>query len=215
VVDVDYRGSTGYGRPFRDLLKYKWGVYDVQDAEKAALYLVKEGKVDVNRICISGGSAGGFTTLAALANTSAFSAGCSLYGVADLTKLAEDTHKFESHYLDQLIGPYPEQKALYIDRSPITHVDRLKSPLYIFQGDEDKIVPLNQAQAIFDAVNAKKIPVGIEIFKGEQHGFRKAENIKRSLDAQISFYCKVYGIPSQFVVPIDLKNEENIKPLKK
>jgi len=211
VCDVNYRGSTGYGRPFRHALNYNWGVYDVEDAVNAARYLANEKKVDINRLCISGGSAGGYTTLAALVSSDVFKAGCSRYGICDLTALAHDTHKFEARYLDTLIGPYPQAESTYKERSPINHIDKFSCPLMIFQGDEDKVVPLNQAQLIFDALKNKGIPVGMEIFEGEGHGFRKAENIKRSVDGELGFYCKVFGINADHIPSVTLENETSQK----
>jgi len=208
VCDVNYRGSTGYGRRFRQSLYKNWGIYDVQDAVSAADYLVKEGKVDGNRVCISGGSAGGFTTLASLVFSTVFKAGVSRYGVSDLTLLAKDTHKFESRYLDNLIGPYPEEEQKYKDLSPINHVEKFSSPLMLFQGDEDEVVPVNQAIVIFEAVKNKGLPVGMEIFKGEQHGFRKAENIMRALDGEFNFYGNIFKIPipDPLIPPIVIHN---------
>jgi dipeptidyl aminopeptidase/acylaminoacyl peptidase len=208
VCDVNYRGSTGYGRRFRHLLYKNWGIYDVADAVAAVNYLVKEGKVDGNRVCISGGSAGGFTTLASLAFSTVFKAGVSRYGVSDLTLLAKDTHKFESRYLDNLIGPYPAEEQKYKDLSPINHVDKFSSPLMLFQGDEDAVVPVNQAVLIFEAVKNKGLPVGMEIFKGEQHGFRKAENIMRALDGEFNFYGNIFKIPipDPLIPPIVIHN---------
>jgi dipeptidyl aminopeptidase/acylaminoacyl peptidase len=208
VCDVNYRGSTGYGRRFRQSLYKNWGIYDVQDAVSAADYLVKEGKVDGNRVCISGGSAGGFTTLASLVFSTVFKAGVSRYGVSDLTLLAKDTHKFESRYLDNLIGPYPEEEQKYKDLSPINHVEKFSSPLMLFQGDEDEVVPVNQAIVIFEAVKNKGLPVGMEIFKGEQHGFRKAENIRRALDGEFNFYGMIFKIPipDPLIPPLEIHN---------
>jgi dipeptidyl aminopeptidase/acylaminoacyl peptidase len=170
-------------------------------------YLVDRGEVDDNRLAIAGGSAGGYTTLCALAFRDVFSAGASYYGVADLETLASDTHKFESRYLDNLIGPYPEQRDLYIERSPIHHVDLFSCPLILFQGLEDKVVPPDQAGKMFEAVRAKGLPVSYLPFEGEQHGFRKAENIKRALDAELYFYSKVFGFElADPVEPVSIDN---------
>jgi dipeptidyl aminopeptidase/acylaminoacyl peptidase len=195
VVDVNYRGSSGYGRAYRDLLQGQWGIADVEDCAAAARFLVDRGDVDPDQLCIRGGSAGGYTTLAALARDDTFAAGASHYGVADLGALATDTHKFESRYLDGLVGPWPEAAATYDERSPINHTDRLDRPLIVFQGLEDAIVPPNQAEMIVEAVRAKGVPVAYVPFEGEQHGFRKAENIRAALDGELSFYAQVLGFP--------------------
>jgi len=193
VVDVNYGGSTGYGRPYREALNGTWGIVDVEDCRAAAQALVERGLVDKNRIVIRGGSAGGFTTLAALTATDFFKAGASLYGVADLKLLASDTHKFESRYLDGLIGPLPAAEKLYDERSPINHIDRLTCPLIFFQGVEDKTVPPNQAETMVEAIAAKHLPVAYYLFEGEGHGFRKAETIRRVLDLELGFYGRVFG----------------------
>lgn len=207
VLDVNYGGSTGYGRVFRQRLNRQWGVVDVADCVNAVRYLVDRGEVDGNRLAIAGGSAGGYTTLSALAFRDVFSAGTSYYGVADLETLARDTHKFESRYLDSLIGPYPEQHELYLERSPIHHVDLLSCPLILFQGLEDEVVPPDQAEKMFEAVRAKGLPVSYLLFEGEQHGFRRAENIKRALDAELYFYSKVFGFElADPVEPVSIDN---------
>lgn len=193
VVDVNYGGSTGFGRAYRDLLQGQWGVVDVEDCAAAARGLADEGRVDGNRLAIRGGSAGGFTVLAVLERYDHFGAGTNLFGVADLGALAADTHKFESRYLDGLIGPYPEREDLYIERSPINHTDRLSSPLLVLQGLEDEIVPPNQSEAIVAAVAAKGLPHAYVTFEGEQHGFRQAPNIIRSFEVELWFYGKVFG----------------------
>jgi dipeptidyl aminopeptidase/acylaminoacyl peptidase len=193
VLDVNYGGSTGYGRAYRERLKGQWGIVDVDDCVNGAQYLAEQGLVDGDRLCIDGGSAGGYTTLAALAFRDVFKAGASYYGVSDLKALATDTHKFESRYLDGLIGAYPEQADLYRERSPIHAVDQLSCPLIFFQGDEDKIVPPNQAEMMVEALKAKGLPVAYVLYEGEQHGFRKAENIKRTLDGELYFYARVFG----------------------
>ena len=189
VLDVNYGGSTGYGRAYRDRLHQQWGVVDVDDCINATKYLIAENKVDSARVVITGGSAGGYTTLAALTFRDFFQAGGSHYGVSDTEALVRDTHKFESRYLDWLIGPYPAQQALYRERSPIYHAERLSVPVIFFQGEEDKIVPPNQTALMVEALQRKKIPVGYWLFAGEQHGFRQAENIKRALDAELYFYA--------------------------
>jgi dipeptidyl aminopeptidase/acylaminoacyl peptidase len=194
VIDVNYGGSTGYGRGYRELLKGNWGVVDVEDCIAAARWLGQQRRVDPNRLCIRGGSAGGFTTLAALAREdTAFSAGADYFGVADLEALAIETHKFESRYLDTLIGPYPQERELYRRRSPIEHVDAFSRPLIVLQGLEDEVVPPNQATMIVDALRAKGVPVAYVAFEGEQHGFRQADNIRRSLDSELSFYAQIFG----------------------
>lgn len=207
VVDVNYGGSTGYGREYRQRLKGQWGVIDIDDCANAAKYLAREGKVDGDRLAISGGSAGGYTTLGALTFRDTFKAGASYYGVSDLEALAKETHKFESRYLDGLIGPYPERQDLYQERSPIHHCDRLSCPVAFFQGLEDKIVPPNQAEAMVEALTAKGLPVAYVAFEGEQHGFRRAENIKRALDGEFYFYSRVFGYePAEEIEPLNIEN---------
>ncbi len=207
VLDVNYGGSTGYGRDYRERLKGNWGIVDVDDCVNGARYLVEKGWVDGDRLCIDGGSAGGYTTLAALAFRDVFKAGASLYGVSDLEALARDTHKFESRYLDGLIGPYPEREDLYKARSPINAIEQLSCPLIFFQGDEDKIVPPNQAEMMVDALKAKGLPVAYVLFEGEQHGFRKAENIKRALDGELYFYSRVFGFElAEAIEPVAIAN---------
>ncbi len=193
VVDVDYRGSTGYGTAFRKSLDGQWGVADVVDCVAAAQYLAERGDVDPERLMIRGGSAGGFTVLAALAFHDVFSAGASRYGIADLEALATDTHKFESRYLDTLVGPYPEQKATYVERSPINHVDGIDVPLIVLQGAEDVIVPPSQAEMIVSAVKSKGVKVAYLLFPDEQHGFRQADNIVCALEAELAFFGEVLG----------------------
>ncbi|MBW4474384.1 MAG: S9 family peptidase [Stenomitos rutilans HA7619-LM2] len=207
VLDVNYGGSTGYGREYRERLKGQWGIVDVDDCANGAKDLAESGRVDGDRLVIDGGSAGGYTTLAALTFRKVFKAGASFYGVSDLAALAQDTHKFESRYLDGLIGPYPEAEALYRERSPIYATDRLSCPVIFFQGDEDKIVPPNQAEMMVNALRAKKLPVAYVLFAGEQHGFRKAENIKRTLDGEFYFYAKVFGFAmADDVEPVAIDN---------
>jgi len=206
VLDVDYGGSTGYGRAYRRRLRGAWGIVDIDDVCNGAKYLVDEGLADGNRLCIDGGSAGGFTTLGALAFRDVFQAGCSLYGVGDLTALAGDTHKFESRYLDGLVGKYPEDKKIYKERSPIESVDTLSCPILLLQGDEDKIVPPNQAEQMHEALLKKGIPTCLKIYKGEQHGFRKAENIEDALDSELSFYGKIFGINVPGAIDLKIEN---------
>jgi len=208
VADVNYGGSTGLGRDYRRRLNGQWGVVDVTDAIRAAEFLVRVGKADPRRLVIRGGSAGGFTTLAALTGyPDVFKAGASYYGVSDLEALAHDSHKFESRCLDILVGPYPEMKALYEARSPIHHVDRLVCPLILFQGLEDKVVPPNQSEMMAAALRAKGRPVAYVPFAGEQHGFRKAESIIRSLEAELYFYGAVFGFePADRIEPVKIDN---------
>jgi dipeptidyl aminopeptidase/acylaminoacyl peptidase len=207
VLDVNYGGSSGYGREYRERLKGQWGIVDVDDCINGARYLVERGEVDSNRLAIRGGSAGGYTTLSALTFRDAFKAGASHYGISDLEALAKDTHKFESRYLDGLIGPYPERRDLYVERSPIHFTDRLSCPMILFQGLEDKIVPPNQAEKMVEAVRAKGLAVAYLTFEGEQHGFRKAENIKRVLEAELYFYSKVFGFKlPEPIEPVKIEN---------
>lgn len=207
VVDVNYGGSTGYGRAYRERLNGQWGVVDVDDCVNAARFLAKRGDVDGDRLCIDGGSAGGYTTLAALAFRDAFKAGASYYGLSELELFVHDTHKYESRYLERLIGPYPAARDLYVERSPIHHVDRLSAPCVFFQGLEDKIVPPNQAELMVDGLRKKGIPVAYVGFEGEQHGFRRAENIKRSLDVELSFFGRVFGFtPADQIAPVRIEN---------
>jgi dipeptidyl aminopeptidase/acylaminoacyl peptidase len=208
VVDVNYGGSTGFGRPYREALNGTWGIVDVEDCAAAAKALADRGLVDRDRIVIRGGSAGGFTTLAALTSTNVFQAGASLYGVADLKLLASDTHKFESRYLDGLIGPLPQADALYIERSPIHHIDRLACPLIFFQGLDDKTVPPNQAETMVEAVAARGLPVAYYAFEGEGHGFRQAETLRRVLDLELGFYGRVFGFtPPGLSEEVVIRNE--------
>ncbi len=207
VLDVNYGGSTGYGRAYRERLNDTWGITDVDDCVAGAKYLVEKGLVDGNRLTIRGWSASGYTTLAALAFTNVFKAGASHFGISDLEAMARDTHKFESRYLDRLIGPYPERRDIYLERSPIYYVDAISCPLILFQGLEDLVVPPNQAQMMFDAVDAKKLPVSLVMFEGEQHGFRKAENIRRSLDGELYFLSRVFGFePAEAIEPVEIAN---------
>lgn len=192
LLDVNYRGSTGYGREFRDSLKDNWGIYDVQDCIAGAEHLVQQKKVDRNRLTIDGGSAGGYTTLCALTMHDYFSAGASHYGVSDLELLAKDTHKFESRYLDSLIGEYPAKKSIYVERSPMAHIKNLSKPIIFFQGAEDKIVLPSQAELMVNALREKHLPVAYVLFDGEQHGFRQAKNIQKSLDGEFYFFSKIF-----------------------
>lgn len=207
VLDVNYGGSSGFGRDFRERLKGKWGIVDVDDCVSGASYLVGKGEVDRKRLMITGGSAGGYTTLCALTFRDVFSAGASHYGVSDVEALAKETHKFESRYLDGLLGPYPEMKNLYFERSPINFTERLACPVIFFQGLEDEVVPPNQAEAMVKALRAKGIPVAYIAFEGEQHGFRQAGNIKRALDGELYFYSRVFGFElAEPVEPVEIEN---------
>ncbi|KAK8596788.1 hypothetical protein V6N13_001395 [Hibiscus sabdariffa] len=188
-VDVNYGGSTGYGREFRERLLGRWGIVDVDDCCSCARFLLENGKADKERLCITGGSAGGYTTLAALAFRDTFKAGASLYGVADLSLLRAETHKFESRYLDKLVG---DEKA-YFERSPINFVDKFSCPIILFQGLEDKVVPPDQARKIYKALKEKGLPVALVEYEGEQHGFRKAENIKFTIEQQMVFFARLIG----------------------
>jgi dipeptidyl aminopeptidase/acylaminoacyl peptidase len=193
VLDVNYRGSTGYGRRYRNLLRGQWGVYDIDDCIAGARFLVERGDVDGERVAITGGSAGGFTTIGALTFRDFFTAGVSLFGVSDLEALAKETHKFESRYLDSLLGPYPQAAQIYRDRSPIHHTDRLSAPMILFQGEDDKVVPPAQAQTMAESLRARGIPVELVLYPGEGHGFRRAENIIRTVETTLVFLGRVYG----------------------
>ncbi len=209
VVDVNYGGSTGYGRAYRERLNGMWGVVDLQDCVNAARYLVDEGLADPDRLLITGGSAGGYTTICALTYTDEFAAGASYFGLADLEPFATgDTHKFESHYEHTLVGPYPEAAELYRERSPINFVDRITTPMLVLQGEDDEIVPKSQAEVIVRALRERGVPHAYLLFPGEGHGFRKAENIVSSLHAELSFYAQVLGFePGD---PIPKLNVENL-----
>ena len=207
VLDVNYGGSTGYGRAYRQRLDGQWGIVDMEDCARGAQYLVAQGLADGGRLAITGGSAGGYTTLCALTFTEVFRAGASYYGISDLKAMARDTHKFESRYLDRLIGPYPERLDLYRARSPIHFTEQLACPLILFQGLEDKVVPPNQAEMMLAAMRAKGLPVAYLPFEGEQHGFRRAENIVRALEAELYFYSRVFGFELADVVePVEIEN---------
>lgn len=209
VLDVNYSGSTGYGRAYRQRLYGQWGVMDVDDCVAGARYLVERGEVDGDRLIITGGSAGGYTTLCALTFRDFYKAGASHFGIGDLETLVRDTHKFESRYLENLVGPYPARRDLYVERSPIHFVDRLTCPLILFQGLEDEIVPPDQSRKMYEAVKSKKLPVAYLEFEGEQHGFRKAVNIKRALDAELYFYSSVFGF--QLADPVEPVSIDNLQ----
>ncbi|MCA1815189.1 MAG: prolyl oligopeptidase family serine peptidase [Acidobacteria bacterium] len=207
VLDVNYGGSTGYGRAYRERLNGAWGITDVDDCVNAARYLCEQGLADAERCVIDGGSAGGYTTLAALTFRRQFKAGASYYGVSDLAALVRDTHKFESRYLDRLVAPYPAGEAVYRERSPIFFTERLACPVIFFQGLEDKVVPPNQAEMMVEALRRKGLPVAYVAFPGEQHGFRRAENIKRTLDGELYFYSRVFGFRlADEVEPVPIEN---------
>ena len=194
VVDINYRGSTGFGRKFRHSLASNWGIADVEDTQYVVNYLIEQKKVDPERCIIRGGSAGGYTVLSALTFTDAFKAGASLYGIGDLETLAKDTHKFESRYLDKLVGPYPQAREIYRQRSPIHHVHRLSCPVIFLQGLEDQVVPANQAEMMVDSLKERNIEVEYITFADEGHGFRKANNIIRALEAEYSFYQRIFAL---------------------
>ncbi len=211
VANVDYRGSTGYGRAFRQLLNGQWGVVDVEDAAAAARHLAGEGLVDPRRMAIRGGSAGGLTTLLATMLDDAFTAAVSYFGVVDMAALIADTHKFESRYLDTIVGPMPDAAAVVRERSPITHVDRAHTPTLVMQGLEDAVVPPAQAEAIVTALASRGVPHAYLPFAGEQHGFRMAASQTRALEAEQSFYAAVFGFtPADLLEPLELKFAENL-----
>ncbi len=204
VIDVNYGGSTGYGREYRERLRGQWGVVDVEDTVTAARALVDRGLADPARLAIRGGSAGGWTVLAALTRTDVFGAGASYFGVAELLEFVADTHDFESRYLDGLVGPLPESHDLYVERAPLSHVDGVNCPVLLLQGAEDKIVPPAQSEMFRDALARKGIPHAYLLFEGEQHGFRRAENQIRSLEAELSFYGQVFGFTPPGVPVLEL-----------
>ncbi len=209
LVDVNYGGSSGYGRDYRQRLRGSWGVVDLDDCVNAAKYLAGSGRADSRRLLIHGGSAGGYTTLCALTFRDVFAAGASYFGVADAGALARDTHKFESRYLDSIIGPWPDAQALYEERSPIFHTDRLRTPMILFQGLEDKVVPPAQAEMMAAALDEKGVPYAYVAYEGEQHGFRKAENQRRTAEAELYFYSRVLGFtPADELEPVRIENEE-------
>jgi dipeptidyl aminopeptidase/acylaminoacyl peptidase len=209
VVDLNYGGSTGYGREYSDRLRRRWGEVDVEDAAAAARFLAERGDVDPDRIEVTGGSAGGYTTLLALAVRDEFAAGTSYYGVADLVTFHEETHKFESHYDEYLVGKWPEEMDVYRERSPVTHADSISRPLLFLQGLDDKVVPPPQSETIVDALKQRGIPYAYIAFAGEGHGFRKDENVKRALEAELSFLGQVFGFePADEIEPIQIENLE-------
>ena len=207
-VDVDYRGSTGYGRAYREQLNGQWGVVDLQDCVNAARYLVDEGEADGDRLLITGGSAGGYTTICALTFTDVFAAGTTYFGIADLEQFAGgETHKFELEYEHTLVGPYPERADLYKERSPIHFTDRISTPMLVLQGADDRVVPPSQAELIVAALRERGIPHAYLLYEGEGHGFRKAENIAASLEAELSFYAQVLGFePAGSIRTLEIEN---------
>ncbi len=216
LLDVNYSGSTGYGRKYRERLNGndgqpgKWGLLDVQDCCDAALYVVAQGLANKNQLIIRGSSAGGYTVLCALTYENVFAAGASYYGIAELSSLASDTHKFESCYLDRLIAPYPEYKLLYQQRSPINSSEKLNCPVIFFQGMQDRVVPKEQAEKMFEVLQKKGLPVAVQYYEGEQHGFRKAETIVKSLENELSFYQLIFNLKAKdeirFNGDIELRN---------
>jgi dipeptidyl aminopeptidase/acylaminoacyl peptidase len=205
LVDVNYRGSTGYGRAYRNALREQWGVIDTDDCIAAARYLTEQGLVDGDRKAIRGGSAGGYTTLCALTFHDDFATGASYFGVADIGALAEETHKFESRYMDSMVGPYPEAVDLYRERSPVYHTELLSRPMVILQGLDDEVVPPDQAERMIEALDRKGIPYSYLAFEGEGHGFRRAENIERSAEAELFFYGWVFGfVPAGDIPPVEI-----------
>jgi len=211
VVDVNYGGSTGFGRKYRDRLKNNWGIVDVEDCVNAAQYLVNRGSVDGERLAIRGGSAGGFTTYCALTNHTLFSAGVSRYGVADLSCLVKESHKFEVRYLDSMIGPWPAAKDIYNSRSPINQADKFNCPVLLLQGDEDAVVPPAQSIAMAKALDNKAIPHALIMLKGEQHGFRMHENIRFALETELNFYGQIFKIQiADKLAELELKHSNKI-----
>jgi dipeptidyl aminopeptidase/acylaminoacyl peptidase len=208
---VNYRGSTGYGRSYRNALGGQWGVADLDDCLNAALFLVDEGLVDVDRLAIRGGSAGGYTTLCALTFSDVFSAGSSYYGISDLTTFVDDTHKFESRYVDSLVGPYPESAEIYEQRSPLQHLENLDCPVILLQGLDDKVVPPSQSEQVVAALKSRGVPHAYLAFEGEGHGFRGASTIERSLEAELYFFGRVLGfVPADTLAPVIIANEESL-----
>jgi len=212
VVDLNYGGSTGYGREYRDRLRGTWGVVDVEDSAAAVRYLAERGDVDPARVQITGGSAGGYTTLMALAVRDEFASGASYFGVADLVTFHAETHKFESHYDDYLVGPWPDAMELYRERSPVVHADSISDPLLLLQGLDDKVVPPSQSEVIVEALKRRGIPYAYIAFAGEGHGFRKAENIKRAADAHLSFLGQVSGFePADEIESIEIEKPDAVR----
>jgi dipeptidyl aminopeptidase/acylaminoacyl peptidase len=211
LVDVNYGGSTGYGREYRNRLRGQWGVVDLDDCVNAAKYLVAEGLANREALLIHGGSAGGYTTICALTFRDVFAAGASYFGISDLGTMTEGTHKFESRYLDSMVGRWPEERDIYEARSAFFHRDRLNTPMILFQGLEDKVVPPDQAESMVEVLEAKKVPHAYVAYEGEQHGFRKAANIMRTAEAELYFYAKVLGFtPADKIEPVDIAFVERL-----
>ena len=211
ILDVNYGGSSGYGRAYRERLQGRWGIVDAADCIGGAQAMAERGLADPDRLVISGGSAGGFTTLRVLTTSEVFAAGVSSFGIGDLEALARDTHKFESRYLDGLIGPWPKDKETYRERSPIQHVDQLRAPLLLLQGADDPVVPLSQAELMADAVRRKGLPVALIVFEGEGHGFRRSENIESAARAELYFLGRVLGFtPADELPGIAIENLDDV-----
>ena len=207
VLDVNYGGSAGFGRCYRERLRGQWGLVDARDCINGALAMVDQGRAERRQLVIRGGSAGGYTTLRVLTTSTVFTAGISQYGIGDLEALAKDTHKFESRYLDGLVGPYPQAREIYLDRSPINHVDQLAAPILLLQGNEDRVVPPGQAEMMAQAARAKGLPVAMIMYNGEGHGFRRAETIISATHAQLYFLGRVLGYtPADDIPPIPIDN---------
>jgi dipeptidyl aminopeptidase/acylaminoacyl peptidase len=207
ILDVNYGGSTGYGRVYRERLAGQWGVVDVDDCINGARWLVEQGRVDGERLIIRGGSAGGYTTLRAITAHRVFKAAASYYGISDAEALAQETHKFESRYNDKLIAPYPAGRDLYVERSPIYFADQCSAALILFQGLDDKVVPPAQSEAMFIAARNKELPVAYVAFEGEGHGFRQAANIKQAMENELYFYGRVFGFaPAETLEPVEIQN---------
>jgi dipeptidyl aminopeptidase/acylaminoacyl peptidase len=207
VVDVNYGGSSGFGRAYRRALEGNWGIVDAEDVIAAARFLSRSGRVDPQRTAIRGGSAGGYTVLLALSTSDVFRAGADYFGISDMVALARDTHKFESRYLDSLIGALPEAQAIYDSRSPLRQLEGFRAPLIVFQGAEDRVVPPNQSELIVQALRAHQVPVAYLLFEGEGHGFRKPANIIRCLQSELSFYGQVFGFtPADQLPPLRIEN---------
>jgi len=206
LLDVNYSGSTGFGRAYRERLHYNWGIRDAEDCCDAALHVAGLGLADPHRLIIKGSSSGGYTVLCALTSGTVFSAGACYYGISNLQSLATDTHKFESRYMDKLIGPYPEKQDIYKQRSPLSNVNHINCPVIFFQGEDDKVVPKKQAEMMFEALKNKGMPVAYIPFRGEGHGFRKADTIKHTLDAELAFYSRVFNLDRDDVISINIEN---------
>jgi dipeptidyl aminopeptidase/acylaminoacyl peptidase len=207
VLDVNYGGSTGYGRDYRERLIGEWGVVDVDDCANGAMYLVERGNVDADRVAISGASAGGYTALSAMTFRNVFKAGASHFGVSDLEALVADIHKFDTNSLVGLVGPYPLYRKRYAERSPINYAEQLSCPVIFFQGLEDTIVPADQSEMMFEVIREKGVPTAYIAFEGEYHGFQRSENIKRALEAELYFYSRILGFElADAVEPVQIEN---------